>query len=161
MTVAPAPSDRRSSYLKHNRSKVGVENVTAMTTSTSSLNEESRPSSSSGSLSGASEKEPIRLVRVLPVNYPGKGRGAVIVKSGDDNNNDSEKKMETEKEENDDVAEHSNDISKAGDLIIEETDEWILPTDEQGPLPPSLSPSAPITSHHKEDIGIEECHDNK
>uniref|UniRef100_A0A1X7TEY8 Uncharacterized protein n=1 Tax=Amphimedon queenslandica TaxID=400682 RepID=A0A1X7TEY8_AMPQE len=48
-----------------------------------------------------------------------------------------------------------------GDLIIEETDEWIPPTDEQGPLPPSLSPSAPITSHYKEDIGIEECDDEK
>uniref|UniRef100_A0A1X7SSS1 Uncharacterized protein n=1 Tax=Amphimedon queenslandica TaxID=400682 RepID=A0A1X7SSS1_AMPQE len=162
VTVAPAPSDRRSSYLKHNRSKVGVENVTAMMTSTSSLNEESRPSSSSGSLTGASKKEPIRMVRVLPVNYPGKGRGAVIVKSGGDNNNDdSEKKMETEKEKNDDVAEHSNDISKVGDLIIEETDEWIPPTDEQGPLPPSLSPSVPITSHHKEDIVIEECDDEE
>ena len=149
VTVAPAPSDRCSSYLKHNRSKVGVENVIALTTSTNTLNEESGPSSSGGSLIGASENEPIRMVRVLPVNYPGKGKGAVIVKSGDDNN-DSKKNKE---KVNDDVAEYSNELNKSNDLIIEETDEWIPPTDEPGPL----SPSVPISSHHKEDIGIEEC----
>uniref|UniRef100_A0A1X7U887 Uncharacterized protein n=1 Tax=Amphimedon queenslandica TaxID=400682 RepID=A0A1X7U887_AMPQE len=122
VTVATAPSDRCSSYLKHNHSKVGVESVIAMTTSTSSLNEELRPSLSSGSLTG-------------------KGRGAVIVKSGDDGDDDK----------------RSNDVSKTGDLIIEETDEWIPPTDEQGPLPSS----APITSHYKEDIGIEECNNEE
>ena len=159
VTVAPAPANKRSSYHRHGRSKVGVDNIVAMTTSTGTLNGESRPSSASSNLSSISEKEPIRMVRVLPVDCPGKGRGA-IVRRGDDNNKVKKKEEEKEKEENADFKQ-SPTTAKSNDIIIEDTNEWIPPTDDQRPLtpflPPSLPPSLSPSSHRKGDITIEEC----
>ena len=159
VTVAPAPANKRSSYHKHGRSKVGVDNIVAMTTSTGTLNGESRPSSACSNLSSVGEKEPIRMVRVLPVDCPGKGRGA-IVRRGDDNNKVKKKEEEKEKEENDDFKQ-SSVTAKSNDIVIEDTNEWIPPTDDQRPLTPSLPPSLPPSlspsSHRKGDITIEEC----
>ena len=156
VTVAPAPADKRSSYHRHGRSKVGVDNIVAMTTSTGTLNGESRPSSACSNLSSVGEKEPIRMVRVLPVDCPGKGRGAIVRRGDDDNNKMKKKEAEKEKEENSDFKQ-SPTTAKSNDIIIEDTNEWIPPTDDQHPLTPSLPLSLSPSSHRKGDITIEEC----
>ena len=160
VTVAPAPADKRSSYHRHGRSKVGVDNIVAMMTSTGTLNGESRPSSASSNLSSVGEKESIRMVRVLPVNCPGKSKGAIVWRGDDDNNKMKKKEEEKEKEENDDFKQ-SSVTAKSNDIVIEDTNEWIPPTDDQRPLTPSLPPSLPPSlspsSHRKGDITIEEC----
>ena len=152
VTVAPAPSSHRSSYLHHKKSKIGIENIALPPATKPDLDKpvHSTSQTSFTSLHHQSSTPSATTVHVLPTTDQTSSSTVLVTKET--------KEKRKKKHPRNKIAPIPTDVplttsppTQDSDLILEDTNDWI---------PPLKSISHTLTSKESSDIVVSEVTTN-